>query len=85
MKKLVDVKTVKELLAENEHLMEADIYRFYDVKDDGTRIARIYSGGEEAGIAGVEYEDGTYYVVGCRTDCRVGTFDDMITLVEESI
>lgn len=81
----MEIKTVKDLLKENENLMEADIYRFYDVKDDGTKIVNIYSMGEEGGIAGVEYEDGTYYIVGCRTDREVETRKEMLLIVENSI
>lgn len=79
------IKTVKDLLKENENLMEADIYRFYDLKEDGIKILNVYSMGEEGGIAGVEYEDSTYYIVGCRTDREVETKKEMFLIVENSI
>lgn len=76
------IQTVQDLLNENEHLMESDIYNFYDLKEDGTKIVNVYSMGDEGGVAGVEYEDGTYCVVGCRTDRMVETKQEMIDIVE---
>ena len=79
-----------------EQIMEVEghdastLYEWWDIRHDGTKIAKIYEGFRddvaqdcEGGcIVGVEYEDGQCYIVGCRKDSEVDDKEEMIQWIE---
>lgn len=81
---MIQRQTIKEISAETG-VPEEDVIDWYDLKEDGTKIICIHSKTEEDGegaVAGVEYADGTFAVVGCKVDSMVDTKEEMLWLVD---